>query len=51
MSYRQWESKNNCLKHVYNRDRIIVGYFIIVLAGVGLIKIATIIGRELVWTR
>ena len=43
------ESNNNSLKNVYNKDRIIIGYFIIVLAGVGLIKIASIIGSKLIW--
>jgi hypothetical protein len=43
------DSKNNLVKNIYNRDRIIVGYFIIVLAAVGLIKIASIIGSELIW--
>ena len=49
MSYKDLESKNSIVKNSYNAERIIVGYFIIVLASVGLIKIGQIMINELTW--
>jgi hypothetical protein len=49
MSYKDSTSKNQLVKNIYNLDRIIVGYFIIVLASVGLIKLGQIMINELMW--
>jgi hypothetical protein len=49
MSYKASNSKNPIVDNSYNVERIIVGYFIIVLASVGLIKIGQIMINELMW--
>ena len=48
MNYKH-SGSNNFIRGSYNRDRIIIGYFIIVLAATGLITIARYIIQELKW--